>query len=433
MKLLHANDFAGKHAPSWYHATCNAPTYPELTEDITCDVCVIGAGYTGLSTAIHLIKQGLSVAVLDAHRVAWGASGRNGGLLGSGFNLDQIELERQYGVAHAHALWQLSERAKRTVHHLCKAHKIDAQYKPGIVAAMHRPKLFGYEQRYCDMMVSKYNYRHYEILSKARLRDLVDSPNYYGGRIDHGAGHIHPLELGIGLGKAASELGASVFEMSAVVAIDRKPRKDHVVRTTKASVRATNIVLACNGYLDGLDPAVQKRVMPINNFMIATEPLGARGERLLPQDNAVFDSRFVVNYFRLSSSKRLLFGGGENYGYRFPKDITAMVKKPLLEVFPQLHDVRIDYAWGGTLAITRSRLPMVRKVKQRVYSASGYSGHGVALSIEAGRVIAKAISGDKTDLDVLNKLVCRRFPGGYSTRSLLLKGAMSWYALQDKL
>jgi len=147
----------------------------------------------------------------------------------------------------------------------------------------------------------------------------------------------------------------------------------------------------------------------------------------------VFDSRFVVNYFRLSSSKRLLFGGGETYGYRFPKDITALVRKPMLEVFPQLHDVRIDYAWGGTLAITRSRLPFVRKVRQRVYSASGYSGHGVALSIEAGRAIAKAIEGDTSELDVLNKLVCRRFPGGFSTRSMLLKGAMSWYALQDKI
>ena len=432
MKLLHANDFAGKHAPSWYQATCNAPTYPELTKDTSCDVCVIGAGYTGLSTAIHLIKQGFSVTVLDAHRVAWGASGRNGGQLGSGFNLDQFELERQYGVAHAHALWHLSERAKRTLHQLCKEHNIDAQYKPGIIAAMHRPRLVGYEQRYCDMMASKYNYQEYEVLTKAQLQDLVDSPGYHGGRIDHGAGHIHPLELGIGLGKTASELGVSVHEMSSVIAIQRKPRTDPVVKTAKASVRAANIVWACNGYLDGLEPAVQKRVMPINNFIIATEPLSSRGESLLPQDHAVFDSRFAVNYFRLSSSKRLLFGGGETYGYRFPKDITALVRKPMLEVFPQLHNVRIDYAWGGTLAITRSRLPFVRKVKPHVYAASGYSGHGVALSIEAGRIIAKAIGGDTKDLDILNTLVCRRFPGGFSTRSILLKGAMSWYALRDK-
>ncbi len=432
MKLLHANDFAGKHAPSWYHATSNAPTYPTLTEDISCDVCVIGAGYTGLSTALHLKKQGMSVVLLDAHRVAWGASGRNGGQLGSGFSLDQFELERQYGVAHAHALWQLSERAKRTFHNLCEDHKIDAQYKPGIIAAKHRLRFVGDEHRYCDMMAKKYNYPHYQALTKAQLQELVDSPGYHGGIIDNGAGHIHPLELGIGLAKAASELGVSVYEMSKVVAIKRKKRTEPIVRTTKASVRAGNIVMACNGYLDGLEPAVQKRVMPINNFMIATEPLGARGASLLPQDHAVYDSRFVVNYFRLSSSKRLLFGGGETYGYRFPKDITSLVRKPMLEVFPQLHDVRIDYAWGGTLAITRSRLPYVRKVKAHLYAASGYSGHGVALSLEAGRVIAKAIGGDTSELDVLKTLVCRRFLGGTSTRALLLKGAMSWYALKDK-
>jgi len=433
MKLLHTNDAAGQHANSWYWATCNTPTYPALDDNIICDVCVIGAGYTGLSTALHLLKKGFSVAILDAHRVAWGASGRNGGQLGSGFNTDQFELERRYGASLAHALWNVSERAKSTIHQLCKEQHIDAQYKPGIIGAMHRSRFTGNVQRYCDKMAHDYNYPHYQALTKADLQDLVDSPNYHGGIIDRGAGHFHPLAFGVGLAKAASALGASIYEMSAVVAIEHNPGTDSIVRTATASVSAANIVLACNGYLDGLEPTVQQRVMPINNYMIATEPLGRQADRLLPGDHAVYDSRFVVNYFRLSADRRLLFGGGETYGYRFPKDITALVRKPMLNVFPQLHDVRIDYAWGGTLAITRSRLPFVRKVKPNIYAAGGYSGHGVALSVEAGRVLADAIGGDTTELNMMNELICRRFPGGKLARSLLLKGAMSWYALLDRI
>jgi len=432
MKLLRNNDTAGIHAPSWYSATCDTPAYPELSDDISCDVCVIGAGYTGLSAALHLAEKGYSVALLDAHRVAWGASGRNGGQLGSGFNLNQIELEQQYGAAHAHALWKLSERAKTTFHQLCKDHNIDAQFKPGIVSAMHRARFVGDQQRYCDLMAKDYDYPHYQALTKNELRELVDSSIYHGGMVDHGAGHIHPLALGVGLGKAACALGVCVFEMSTVTTIEHNPGSVSIVRTANASVRASNIVLACNGYLDGLEPAVQKRVMPINNFIIATEPLGTRADQLLPANNAVFDSRFVVNYFRLSADKRLLFGGGETYGYRFPNDIAALVRKPMLTVFPQLHNVNIDYAWGGTLAITRSRLPYVCSVKPNIFTASGYSGHGVALSIEAGRVIAQAIAGDTTELDAMSLLECGQFPGGTITRSMLLKGAMSWYALLDK-
>lgn len=432
MSLLLSNDAPGEHAPSWYQATCHTPAYPVLDKDISCDVCVIGAGYTGLSAALHLAEQGLSVVVLDAQRVAWGASGRNGGHLGSGFNMSQTELEEIYGSKQAHALWRLSESAKTTIHQLCKQHGIDAQYKPGIIYAKHRTRYVGGEQRYCEKMANDYNYHHYQALSQAELKSFVDSPNYHGGIFDHGAGHIHPLALGVGLAKAASKLGASIYELSTVISIEHKAGADSIVRTTNASVQAAQIVLACNGYLEGLEPTVQKHVMPINNFMIATEPLGERADQLLPGDHAVYDSRFVVNYYRLSHDKRLLFGGGETYGYRFPKDIAALVRKPMLAVFAQLHDVRIDYAWGGTLAITRSRLPYVRAIKPNVYSASGYSGHGVALSVEAGRVIAAAIAGHTTELDTLNSLICRKFPGGNLTRSLLLKGAMSWYSLCDK-
>lgn len=432
MKLLNANDEPGTHAPSWYQATCETPTYAQLVNDVTSDVCVIGAGYTGLSTAIHLREQGFKVTLLDAHRVGWGASGRNGGQLGSGLNIDQGTLEKTLGRDNAHALWQLCENAKQSIHTLCSDYQIDALYKPGIISALHRPRFFDETQRYAEKLIKDYDYPHIAVLSKTELRKLVDSPDYHGGIIDNGAGHIHPLALATGMAKAASGLGVDIFELSEVLSIADNAGKDSILKTALGSVQAPIVVLACNGYLDGLNNHVQKRVMPINNFIVATEPLGTRAAELLPANNAVFDSRFVVNYFRLSHDNRLLFGGGETYGYRFPKDIASLVRKPLQQVFPQLKDVPIDYAWGGTLAITRNRAPFVRQLNPGLYSASGYSGHGVALSVEAGKLIAEAIGGNTDRFNTLAKLECGRFPGGANTRSVLLKGAMSFFALLDK-
>ncbi len=432
MKLLFSNGTRGEHAPSWYQATCDTPHYPSLEQDIQCDVCVVGAGFTGLSAALHLQALGYSVVVLDAHRVAWGASGRNGGQLGSGFTWDQFELEQHFGHEYAHAMWRFCESAKQTVHSLCKDHNIDVHYKSGIINAKHRARFVADAHRYCEKLKNDYHYPNLQPLTQSELAQLVDSPNYFGGAIDHGAGHIHPLRLGLGLAKVAASNGASIYEQSCVTSIEHTDAQTHRVRTDKACVQANCVVLACNGYLDGLEPVVQQRVMPINNFIVATEPLGALADELLSGDHAVYDSRFVVNYFRLSHDKRLLFGGGETYGYAFPDNIADLVRKPMLQVFPQLHNTNIDYAWGGTLAITRSRLPFVRMIKPNLYSASGYSGHGVALAVESGKAVAHAINGDSTEFEQLNRLECARFPGGDTTRSLLLKAAMTWYALRDK-
>lgn len=432
LKMLHANGKRGEHPPSWYHATCDTPQYPMLSNDVDTDVCVIGAGYTGLSAALQLRQLGLSVSVLDAQRIAWGASGRNGGQLGSGFNMDQSELEARYGTQQAHALWRIAEQAKRTVHTLCEQHNINAHYQSGIIDAKHRLRLVNDAHRYCDKLAKQYNYDQLEPLSKNDLRKLVDSPNFHGGVLDHGAGHVHPLALATGIANAASKLGANLYELSEARSIERNTDGSLSVQTENGSVRAGNVVLACNGYLDGLEPQVTQRVMPINNFIVATEPLGDLADQLISGNHAVFDSRFVVNYFRLSADKRLLFGGGETYSYQFPKDIASLVRKPLSQVFPQLSDVRIDYAWGGTLAITHSRLPYVRQIKPNVYSASGYSGHGVALAIETGKAIADAIHGDNRTFDQLSALRCARFPGGSLARTALLKGAMSWYAMRDR-
>ena len=435
MKLLYANDTPGAHAHSWYRATTEPVEHPQLNSNLQTDVCVIGAGYTGLSAALHLAMAGRSVVVLDAHRCGWGASGRNGGQLGSGFNQSQHELERSLGIQRAHDLWCLAENAKKTVHALCDSHGIEVHYQPGIIAALHRKRALPAAHAYAEKLERDYGYNQMHPLNKGELRALVDSDNYYGGVLDRGAGHLHPLKFAIGLGQAAQAAGVQIHELSEVIRIDNAFNNNAPLRivTPQGSVRAERVVLACNGYLDALEPRIARRIMPINNFMVATEPLAGLAAELLPNNHAVYDSRYVVNYFRLSKDGRLLFGGGENYSYRFPQDIEHVVRRAMLGVFPQLHGVRIDYAWGGTLAITRSRLPCVRSVSPRMIAAGGYSGHGVALAVETGRVIAEALGGDTARLDWLAELPAARFPGGTLGRPALLALAMKGYAWLDRI
>lgn len=430
--MLFANDMQGEHAPSLYADTVNTKPYPSLTEHVSADVCVIGAGYTGLSTALHCAQQGFSVVVVDAHRVGWGASGRNGGQLGSGFNMAQSELTKNLGSTRAQALWSMAESAKATIHKLCKAHDIDIEYQPGIISACHRQRYVDAAHKYCDALANEYQYDQLEPLSKDQLNQYIDSPAYHGGVLDHGAGHINPLKLAYGLALIASKYGVDIYEQSQVLSIKTASNGDKLVFTESGSVKAAHVVLACNGYSSGFNKDVKQRVMPINNFIVATEPLGDGATALLPERHAVFDSRFVVNYFRLTKDNRLLFGGGETYGYQFPKDIRRVVSKPLLQVFPQLRGIHFEYAWGGTLAITRSRLPYIAKLDDKTYSSGGYSGHGVALAVESGKAIAHAIGGDATTFNVLKNLPCARFPGGSVMRPVLLAGAMTCFSILDR-
>ncbi len=434
MKLLHANDKRGQHAASWYEATCATPTRPTLETEITHDVCVIGAGFTGLSAALELAKNGTSVAVLDAHRVGWGASGRNGGQLGSGFNQDQRSLQESLGLENARTLWRFSEEAKQFVHDLSAEHHFDVEYKPGIVSALHKAKFLPHLQEYCQFMQKEYHYDALEALDRNALNERVRSDDYHGGAIDHGAGHIHPLKFALGMASAAEKSGASIFEMSEVTRIEPLQQSSgYRVVTSQGSVLCEKIVLATNGYLDDLKPEVNRWIMPINNFIVVTEPLGDLATQLLPQDNAIADSRFVVNYYRRVDNDRLLFGGGENYSYRFPDSIDGIVRKAMLGIFPELEQAKIDYAWGGTLAITRSRLPYASELSKGVYTAGGFSGHGVALAGFYGRSIAKHIQGDTESFDLLSTLPTKPFPGGAALRPALLAVAMTGYSWLDKI
>ena len=432
MDLLTANGPPGRYPDSWYAATATllAP-FPPLGSQTRADVCVIGGGYTGLSAALHLAEAGLDVVMLEAGRVGWGASGRNGGQVGSGQRQDQDWLEQRFGKTRARALWDMGEDAKSLLRDLIARHAIACDLAPGILYAAHKPALAREYRDYADKLRREYDHDA-EPLDRAGVAGILGTDAYHGGYLDRDAAHLHPLNYALGLARAAATAGVRIHEASRVTRIT--PGDPAQVATDTGSVTADFVVLATNGYLGELAPPVAARVMPINNFIIATEPLGPEGAEALIRDNrAVADSRFVVNYFRLTPDHRLLFGGGESYGWRFPDDIAGVVRPRMLAIYPQLRGTAITHAWGGTLGITVNRMPAFQRLGPNIVSAAGFSGHGVALATLAGRAMADAVSGTAAGFDLIADLPQPRFPGGTALRRPLLALAMSWYALRDRL
>lgn len=422
------------HAPSWYAATATpAPARPPLDGDATCDVCVVGAGYTGLSAAIHLARQGRRVIVLDAHRVGWGASGRNGGQLHTGQRRDQETLEAWYGEERARALFALAEESKREVKNLIAEFAIDCDWHDGLIHAIHKQSWVGAIEREVEHLVERYGYQGTSLLDRDTLATAIGTDVYLSGWRDGTAGHLHPLNYCLGLARAAESLGVVIHEDTRADRVDTHKGRRPRVRTAAGTVVADDVVLACNGYIDGLDREVSARVMPIHNYILATEPLGERADALIPGREAVADTRFVVHYWHLSADGRMIFGGGENYGQRTPPDIAVFVRNHMRRIYPQLATSRIDYAWGGTLAVTMNRMPYFRRLKPGLYTAAGYSGHGLAIATLAGRLIGEAICGDSSRFDVMAAIPAGKFPGGPLFRLPTLVLAMSWFALRDRL
>jgi gamma-glutamylputrescine oxidase len=403
-----------RHPDSYYAATAvGLEDRPRLEGELACDVCVVGGGYTGLSAALHLAERGYDVVLLEAERLGWGASGRNGGQVNTGQRKSQGELERKLGRAAARQLWELAEEAKATVRERVRRHGIDCDYKTGGLNAAYKPGDLGELVAGAEQLERDYGYTELSAVSHAEMAEMLGTTIYHGGTLDLGAAHLHPLNYALGLARAAAGAGARLFEGSRVTDAGRP----QAVSTAEGRVRARYLVLACNGYLGGLEPRIAGKIMPINNFVLATAPLGEAGARALIRDDvAVSDTKFVVDYYRLSADRRLLFGGGETYSSRFPRDLKGFVR-----------------AWGGTLAITLNRLPCFGRLGADTFYAQGYSGQGVAIASLAGKLIAEAVAGTAERFDVFARIPKPSFPGGTLLRWPGLVAGMLYYSLRDKL
>lgn len=426
-------DMAPGYPHSYYAASARGVVdHPRLEGGTSADVCVIGGGYTGLSAALHLAERNYRVVLLEAQRIGWGASGRNGGQIGSGQRQDEGQLERSFGREVARRLWDLAEEAKAIVRQRIARHAIDCDLKSGQLIVAARPRHAEALKVRAARLAEDYGYPHAGYVPPQELAGMLASRAYYGGLLDRGAMHLHPLNYALGLAAACRQAGVRLYEHTA--ALKYSHAAPALVRTAFGEVRADHIVLACDGYLGRLEPRIAPWIMPINNFIVATAPLGEeRASALIRDDLCVHDTRFVVNYFRLSADRRLLFGGGENYGSSFPPDIRAFVRPYMLGVFPQLADVPLDYGWGGALGITRSRLPHVGRLLPNVFYAHGFSGHGVSLGTLAGQLMAEAVAGTVERFDVFARLPAAAWPGGTLLRWPLLVLGMLYYSLRDRL
>jgi gamma-glutamylputrescine oxidase len=414
---------------SFYEATAQRdPPGPPLRGRAQTDVCIVGAGYTGLMAALELAERGVAVRVLEAGLIGEGASGRNGGQLGTGQRRKQRWLEAQYGPERARRLWGIAEAAKDLAKQRIARHGIACDLKPGILNVAHRADLLPELLDDAAHLKAEYGYEEILPLTKAELAPLLGTDVYHGGTLDRGAAHLHPLNYALGLARAARAAGAIIHENSRVKAVDHE---SGCVTTEEGAVTAKHIILAGNAYLGRLARPIAPYIMPINNFIIATEPLGNLARALIADDVAIADTRFVIRYYRLSADGRLLFGGGESYGPRMPDDIKAVVRPHMLKVFPQLADRRIDYAWGGTLAITVTRVPHLGRLGKRSLFAQGFSGHGVAMAGMAGKLMADAMLGEDEAFEMMAGLGVPVFPGGVVLRNPMRVAAMLYGTLKD--
>lgn len=420
------------HVASWYADTANpSRERPALDGDLSADVCVVGAGYTGLVTAIELAQRGHSVVVLEAERVGWGASGRNGGQIVTGFNKPVSTIAGWVGDKDARLLWDLSEEAKDILSGLVETHRIDCDLRWGYLLAALKPRHMA-ELRDYQTELEGLGYDKTRMVDREEVRSMVDTPAYLGGLYDAGSGQLHPLNYALGLADAAEKLGVRIFEGTRVTGIDTGPSPS--ATTATGTVRARFLVLAGNAYLGKLVPSIQSRIMPVATYMIGTEVLGEnRAKSLLPADIAIADINFVLNYYRRSKDHRFLFGGGVSYSGLDRPDLKRVLRGTMLKYFPQLKDVEIDYVWGGHVAITLNRTPHLGRLSPTTYFAHGYSGHGVALTAVCGRLLAEVINGQAERFDVFARLPHAPFPGPGPLKTPALVLGMLWYRLRDLL
>ena len=427
-------DEGREHTGSYYAASRNiVADYPKLEGDHRCDVVVVGGGFTGVSTTLFLAERGYDVTLVEANRVSWGASGRNGGQLIDGFT-DTQKFRRKFGDSIADMVWQMGVECRDIVVDRIEKYSIDCDLKFGYldVAGRGRPaELRGLEESLEDRIKHNFPYEM-RMVGSDELGDWINSDAYIAGLSNQGNGHLHPLNLCAGEARAASELGAKIFEQTKVTRIQHGEKP--VVETEFGKVFANKVVLAGNAYLRDVEPKLRNAVFPAGSYIIATEPLDEdRIRKLIPADVAFCEQCTALSYFRLSADKRLLFGGMCNYSGRHPRSITASLMPRLVNVFPDLADVRIDYEWGGNIAISINRCPQFGRIKGNTYYVQGYSGHGVAPTHLAGKMLADIVCGDSEQFDVFSKISHMSIPGGKWFAGPAVALGMSYFRLKEML
>ena len=423
-----------QHAPSYYAATRKGTLEcSRLEGEINADVCIIGGGFSGLNTAIELAERGLSVVLLEARKIGWGASGRNGGQLIRGVGHGVEQFENVIGASGVRDLKLMGLEAVEIVRQRVEKFNIDCDLTWGYCDLANKPAhVEGFQEDFEELKSLGYQHE-IRLLRADEMASVVGSQSYVGGMIDMGSGHLHPLNLAIGEGLAAQSLGVHLYEDSAVTHIDYG--SEVRVHTANGQVRAKTLVLACNAYMNDLNSELGGKVLPAGSYVIATEQLSESVARqLIPQNMALCDQRVTVDYFRLSADNRLLFGGACHYSGRDPADIAAYMQPKMLKVFPQLTNVKIDYQWGGMIGIGANRLPQIGRLKEHanVFYAQAYAGHGVNATHLAGKLLGEAIAAQHSSgFDVFAKVPHMTFPGGKHLRSPLLALGMLWYRARE--
>jgi gamma-glutamylputrescine oxidase len=419
-------------APQGYYAasTADPVSYPRLRGDVTADICVIGGGFTGLSAALHLAEAGARVVLVEAETVAFAASGRNGGQIHSGQRKDQAELETWLGAAHARALWNLAEEAKALLRSLARDRAIDCDLRDGLVIAAHDAAALRSLEADTQHLRSAYGDTALRMLDRDEITRELGTTLYPGGRFDSGGGHLHPLKFARGLAAAAARAGASLYEHARVRALEQS--KDAVTLHMHGhTLRADRVILAADAFTGALVPALAPYIGHVESFIIATAPLPPDlAAQVLPCRAAVADTRHVLDYYRLSADDRMLFAGRESY-WTVPSDVARLVRPRMLRVFPALAGLPIEYAWSGTVGITRTRMPHFGRLGERVLFAHGYSGHGVALATLGGKVMADAMLGQTERFGTFARVPAKTFPGGALLRKPLITAGLLWYKIED--
>ncbi|HEV7275910.1 MAG TPA: FAD-binding oxidoreductase [Devosiaceae bacterium] len=423
----------GSYPKSYYAHSKNIVRSPvRLEGDLTADICVVGAGYSGLSAALHLAEKGMRVVVVEGAQVGWGASGRNGGQIVNGLNASLSTIDRRYGAAAAAFVGGLLQEGAGIIYDWVERYDIACDLRKGNIYAAYTEKHL-HELAEKQALWRRHGMDEHELLDREGVRRHIGSEIYIGGMIDHSGGHMHPLNLVLGEARAFEGLGGTIFEYSPAVSV-RETDGKAVVSTASGQVTANAALICGNAYLGTVVPELAPRVLPVSTQMLATEPLGETlASQLLPTGMCVEDVRYILDYFRLSADHRLIFGGGVVYGGTDPADIVGKLRPNMVKVFPQLADTKVDFAWSGNFALSFSRVPQMGRLGKAVYFAHGYSGHGVTGSHLFGRILSEAVTGDLTRFDTFAAFPWLPFPGGRTFRAQYSTLGAWWYALRDRL